>query len=168
VRVDKSSAWLRCSRVATGTASMNDGVDMSDDLANEIVTAIASGAGRSLAAEGMEALRRLIAALRDKFRSEPQSRGTLEIAIEAPDDPAASQNLAALLRERCLQDEDFREWLGRLWAPIGRDLAVDESRSANVISGNVEGHVVQARDVQGGIRIGPVEGPADPTRTGGS
>jgi hypothetical protein len=134
---------------------MNDGADMGDDLVNEIVTTIASSAGRSFAAEGMEALGRLIAALRDKFRSEPQSRGTLEIAIETPDDLAASQNLAALLRERCLQDEGFREWLGGLWTPIGRDLAVDESRSANVIHGNVEGHVVQSRDVQGGIRIDP-------------
>jgi hypothetical protein len=90
---------------------------------------------RGCDAEGMEALRRLIAVLRDKFRSEPRFRGTLEIAIEAP---------------------------------IGRDLAVDRSRSANVISGNVEGHIVQARDAQGGIRIGPVEDPASPTSTDGS
>jgi hypothetical protein len=138
---------------------------MSGDLANDIVSAIASGAGESLAAQGIGALRRLIAALRDRFRGDPQSGGTLEIAIEAPDDLAARQDLASLLRERCLQDSDFREWLEALWISVRQDLAVDESRSTNVIHGNVGGHVVQSRDVQGGIRIGPVEGMADPAST---
>jgi hypothetical protein len=137
---------------------MSDGIDMSDDLASEIVMAIASGAGKSLAAEGAGALGRLIRALRDKFRSEPEARGALEIAIEAPDDSAARQGLVSLLRERCLRDVEFREWLETLWVLMSRDLAADESRATNVLRGNVGGHVVQSRDVQGGIRIGPVEG----------
>jgi Mn-containing catalase len=145
-----------------GTTGKLDEIDMTDDLANEIVTALASGAGNSLAAEGVRALGRLIAALRDKFRSEPQSRGMLEIAIEAPDDSDARQNLASLLRERCFEDPDFREWLEALWTPMSQDLAVDQSRASNVVHGEVRGHVVQSRDVLGGIRIGPVDCWADP------
>jgi hypothetical protein len=135
---------------------------VSPDLANEIVTAIAAGAVKSLASESAEALGRLVSALRDKFRSEPNARGTLEIALETPEDESARQGLVTLLQERLDQDPSFQDWLQELWAPVAQSWEVDQSRTANVVRGDVGGHVVQARDVQGGIRIGPSEGAGQP------
>ena len=124
------------------------------DLAVEIVTAIATGAGDSLAAKGIEAVGRLISALRAKFRGDPGSRGTLEIAVEAPDDLAARENLVTLLRDRILHDAEFGEWLENLWAEVAPDIQEDASKSVNIVHGNVKGNVVQSRDVQGGIHLG--------------
>lgn len=102
----------------------------------------------------MAAAGRLISALRAKFRSDPGSRGTLEIALEAPAEQAALESLAALLRDRVTRDTDFGLWLADLWDEVGPDLTMDEGVSMNVIHGTVQGNVVQARDVQGGIHIG--------------
>lgn len=125
------------------------------DLAVQVVTAIVSGAGDSLAAKGVTALGHLISELRTKFRGDPAARGTLEMVLETPDDLAASEDLVSTFRDRILHDTDFSEWLAGLWAEVGPDLQVDASRSANVVHGNVQGNVVQTRDVQGGIHIGP-------------
>lgn len=124
------------------------------DLAAEVVTAIASGAGDSLGTKGVAAVGRLISALRAKFRSDPSSRGTLEIALEAPAEQAALESLAALVRDRVTRDTDFRLWLANLWDEVGPVLKLDEGVSVNVIHGTVHGNVVQARDVHGTIHIG--------------
>jgi hypothetical protein len=124
------------------------------DLAVEVVKAIASGAGDGLAARGIEAIGRLTSALRAKLRGDAMARGTLEIAIEDPGDANARGDLEALLRERIHHDAGFSAWLEALWSEVGPDLKVDASKSANIVHGNVQGDVVQARDVHGGIRIG--------------
>jgi hypothetical protein len=121
------------------------------DLATEIVTAIASGAGDSLGATTVEGIKRLISALRAKFRGDPGSRGTLEIALETPDDSDARKNLMLLLRDRIQYDAEFEEWLTNLWAEIGPSLKMD--KSTNIVRGSVYGNVVQSRDVYGRINI---------------
>jgi hypothetical protein len=132
---------------------------MAEDLVGELVGAMVSGAGQSLAAGGSAVVRQLVAGLRERLRGHPAARGRLEIALDAPADPAAGEELASALREICGQDPGFAEWLGAQWAAVGRDLHADQSRTVNLIRGNVTGPVVQARDVQGGIRIG---GPDEP------
>ena len=135
---------------------------VSDDLAGEVVSALASGAGKTLAAEGIGALGRLAAALRDKFRREPKSRGTLEIMMELPDDADAQRDLTDLLRERCGQDPDFAAWLADLWGTVAKDRRADGGQTVNIVHGDVGGHLVQARDIRGGIRIGPAYGKGAP------
>ena len=124
------------------------------DLAVEVVKAIASGAGESLAARGMEVAGRLTSALRARLRGDARARGALEIAIEDPGDAAARGDLEALLRERILRDAEFGAWLQALWSEVGPDIETDASTSANIVRGTVHGDVVQARDVHGGIHIG--------------
>jgi Mn-containing catalase len=124
------------------------------DLAIEVVKAIAAGTGDTLATKGIDAVGRLISALRMKFRSDPGSRGTLEITLDTPDDLAARDNLVALLHQRILHDTEFSAWLERLWDEVGPDILGDASKSANIVQGDVRGNVVQTRDVQGGIHIG--------------
>jgi hypothetical protein len=124
------------------------------DLAAEIVTAIASGAGDSLGARGVAAAGRLISALRARLRSDPGSRGTLEIALEAPAEQTALESLAALLRDRVTRDAEFGLWLANLWDEVGPDLKLNDGVSVNVIHGTVQGNIVQARDVHGNIHIG--------------
>jgi hypothetical protein len=124
------------------------------DLAAEIVTAIASGAGGSLGAKGTEAMSRLLSGLRARFRHQPESRGALEISVEEPGDLAAREHLVALLREHMGSDDEFAAWLANLWAEVRPALQAGGSVSANVVSGTVHGSVVQARDIQGGIRQG--------------
>lgn len=123
------------------------------DLAVEVVKAIASGAGDSLAAKGMEGVGRLIGALRARLRGDARARGALEIAIEGPADAAAQADLEVLLRERILRDAEFSAWLQGLWSEVGPDIKADASTSANIVRGTVHGDVIQARDVHGGIHI---------------
>jgi hypothetical protein len=124
------------------------------DVASEIVNAIASSAGNSLGATGAEAVARLISALRAKLRRDPASRGTLEIAVEAPAEPGALESLVSLLHERAARDTEFGAWLADLWDEVRADLRASTGTTANVIGGTVHGNVVQARDVQGGIHLG--------------
>jgi hypothetical protein len=124
------------------------------DVASEIVNAIASSAGNSLGAKGAEAAARMISALRAKLRRDPVSRGALEIAVEAPAEPAALESLVSLLRERAAKDTEFGAWLAGLWAEVRPDLQAGESTTVNVIGGTVYGNVVQARDIEGGVHFG--------------
>jgi hypothetical protein len=125
------------------------------DLVVEVVTAITSGAAGSLGSKGAEAAGRLISALRAKLYGQPASSEALETSIGKPSDAAASGNLVSMLREHISNDADFGAWLANLWNEIRLDLEADASRSANVISGTVHGSVIQARDVQGSIHLGP-------------
>lgn len=124
------------------------------DLAAEVVTAIASGAGGSIGAKGAEAISRLISALRARFRGRAVSRGALEISLEAPDDLAARDQLAAIMRDHMHDDAEFREWLSALWAQVRPDVQPAASAPANIITGTVHGNVVQARDIHGDINLG--------------
>jgi hypothetical protein len=124
------------------------------DIAVEVVEAISSGAGDRLAAKGIDAVERLVSALRAKLRGDAGARGTLEIAVEEPGAAAARGDLEALLRERISRDDEFRAWLEELWSEIGPDVSMDGAGSANIVRGTVHGDVVQARDVRGGIHIG--------------
>jgi hypothetical protein len=127
------------------------------DLASEVVRAMATGAGESISAQAMSAVERLISGLRAKFHGDPQARGTLEIALETPDDSPARENLVSLIRNRILQDREFSEWLESLWSGVRPDLQMDASNSVNIVRGDVKGDVIQARDVHGGIHIGRQE-----------
>jgi hypothetical protein len=124
------------------------------DLAAEIVTAIASGAGGSIGTKGAEAIGRLISALRARFRGQPAERGVLEISLESPGDATAKDQLAIVLRDHIRRDAEFEERLASLWAEIKADLQAGDSNSTNVITGTVHGIVIQARDVHGGIHLG--------------
>jgi hypothetical protein len=124
------------------------------DLAAEVVTAIASGAGGSIGAKGAEAIARLVAALRAKLRNQPASRGALEISLEAPDDLEARDQLAIILSDHIRDNAEFREWLSALWADVRPAVQPDAGASVNVISGTVHGNVVQARDIHGDINLG--------------
>ncbi len=135
------------------------------DLAVEVVKAISSGAGDRLAAMSMEAVGRLTSALRAKLRGDASARGVLEIALEDPGDAGAREDLEMLLRERVRRDAEFSAWLEALWSEVEPDLKMDASKSANIVHGNVQGDVVQARDVHGGIHIGRRDD-APPARDG--
>lgn len=124
------------------------------DLAVEVATALATGAGDSLATKSIEAIGSLISALRARFRGDPGSRETLEIALAATGDMGATEDLISLLRERIAEDAGFAGWLEGLWTVVEHDLRLEGGRSINLVQGNVQGSVVQSRDVQGGIHIG--------------
>jgi hypothetical protein len=124
------------------------------DLAGEVVKAMATGAGESISTQAMAAVECLISGLRAKFHGDPQSRGMLEIALEAPEDLPARENLVSLLHNCILQDPGFSEWQESLWSGVRPDLQMDASRSANIVCGDVQGDVIQVRDVHGGIHIG--------------
>src|ERR1700745_89760 len=106
------------------------------DIAGEIVTAITSGAAGSVGSKGAEAVGRLLAALRAKFRDQPASRGALEASVERPDDAAARDYLISVLRDHIGQDAAFGPWLGNLWEEVRPRPEVD-ANSANIVSGTV-------------------------------
>lgn len=125
------------------------------DLAAEVAQAAASGAAGRLTAGGIEAVARLVSALRTKFRGDAGARGTLEIALDEPGDDGARGELEALLRDRVRDDPGFAAWLETLWAETAPGFKAD-NRSANVIHGTaVHGDIIQLRNVHGGIHKTP-------------
>jgi hypothetical protein len=96
----------------------------------------------------------LLSALRAKFHGQSSSREALEISVEAPDDLAAREDIAALLREHISHDTEFAAWLANLWEEIRPAFGSDAGQSVNVISGTVHGHAIQGRDIKGGIHLG--------------
>lgn len=123
------------------------------DVATEIATAIASGAGGSLGGKGVDAVGRLLSALRTKFHSDPVARRRLAVAAEASATPAAAERLASLLRERAAGDNEFAAWLSSLWGEVRLDMQTDESRTVNVVSGTTHGPVIQAGKIIGDINL---------------
>lgn len=123
------------------------------DLATEVVQAAASGAASRLTASGLEAVTRLVSALRTRFRGDAEAREALEVTLDEPGDAGVRGELESLLRERIQEDSELASWLAALWAEIAPDIKVDD-KTANIVHGTVHGDVIQARDVHGGIHIG--------------
>ena len=128
---------------------------MSDSLTTDIVVAVTSSGAKSLAEGGSEAVRRLLGAVRDRFRRQPVARGALEIALENPDDPQARRALVRLLDEHARSDPEFARELRALWTDVSAEGDAAIGSVTNTVGGDVSGSVVQARDVHGSITVGP-------------
>lgn len=112
--------------------------DVPDPIFVSIATALATKSATSL----YDLVKR-------KFTGRKEAAAALEVAEgAAPDSPEVAA-LAAQLRTAEAEDPAFGAELRHTWQRID----VDRGGTSNQITGNVSGKVVQARDVEGGIKF---------------
>ncbi len=134
---------------------------MPDPVLVAIAGALAGKAAGAAVSGGRSALRALIELVRRKFATEKdvldaiESRERPETAAGTGSEPAA-EVLGAALERAAADDPEFADQLRRLWDQAKTELHADHGGVVNEVSGTVSGHVVQARDVTGGISFGDV------------
>lgn len=126
---------------------------MADPLTTSVVTALVTGATAAVSDGARTLTTKLATLVRDRLRRRsPEDQDALDAAVQHPDDPVARRRLVEVLGEHMRDDPAFAQQLRALWS----DITADERHGAeitNVVSGQVHGSVVQARDVQGGITL---------------
>lgn len=125
-----------------------------------ILTAIAAALAKEAVTVGKTALAALVRRVREKFGHDPGAEIVLASAQENPDDEKWIDALAKVLDRTGEQDPEFAADLRELWTaakPEVTSVHVEQTAGDggvnNSVSGNVSGHVVQARDINGEVNI---------------
>ena len=129
---------------------------MPDPVLVAIAAALAGKAAGSAASGGASALRSLLELVRKKFASRPEAEQALQAAQSVQERAENVDRLGAALAQAVEEDPRFGERLFSLWDRASTELSADRGGVINEVSGTVSGHVVQARDVTGGISFGEV------------
>jgi sialic acid synthase SpsE len=116
-------------------------------MPDPILVSIAAALIGKAAAAGAGALAKVFRLTREK----PDAAA----AMDAADQPA----LAAALQQAADADPAFAAQLHALWPQAQSELHAEGNATINKISGTVSGHVLQARDIQGGVTFGPAPTP---------
>jgi hypothetical protein len=121
---------------------------VSDPIMAAVATALVSWTTTAVAQGGREALGSLVALVRKRFQSRPPDRDMVEGALTGPVEPAI---LAELLQRESERDPDFARQLHLLWRAVRTQ---DEGQlPVNSVVGDIDGTVIQAGDVHGGIHL---------------
>jgi hypothetical protein len=125
-----------------------------DPVLTTAATALAGKAATALAEGGRTALAALARLVRDKLSRTPAHAGALAEADAQPEDEGRVRVLAGALERACAADTEFQQRVRDLWDRASLELHADHGGVVNQITGAVGGHVVRARDIQGGINFG--------------
>jgi hypothetical protein len=137
----------------------NEGVVMPDPILVAIAAALAGKAAVAVASGGASALRSMLDVVKRKFSADPEAARALDDARAQPDDDEKIDALGTALDKAARADPGFAQQLHSLWgqAQWGQaqtELIADHGGVVNTVSGSVGGHVVQARDITGGVSLG--------------
>jgi hypothetical protein len=127
---------------------------MPDDIMMAVATALAGKVATALASGGGTALASLMRLVRKRFSGEPAAQAALESAQEQPEDQSRTETLRDALEQAATADPQFAEQLRGLWREASAELNASHGGVINQVSATVSGHVIQARDIQGGISLG--------------
>ncbi|WP_432825702.1 hypothetical protein [Dactylosporangium sp. CA-092794] len=119
-----------------------------------IAVTLATKAAEGLAAGGRAAFQALARLVRSRFEGLASAQAALG---DAEADPAGASRIEALreaLAQAIADDPTFEAELRNLWQDLSPHINASDGAVINSISGTVDGNVVQARDVQGGISFG--------------
>jgi hypothetical protein len=126
-----------------------------DPIMIAVAVALATNAVDGMSQVGRSAFAALTRLVRRQLSRDPDSQKTLATVQSHPDDEVAIGRLAEALHGAAAYDGAFADELRRLWSGVRAEssIAVDGGVT-NRVSGTVNGAVVQARDVSGGIAFG--------------
>jgi hypothetical protein len=127
---------------------------MTDPVMVAIAAALAGKATQGLLTGARSAWGTLLRLVKDQASDDPVIDAVLTAAQQEPQDQARIDRLGEVLQRRARYDPVFNEQLRSLWEQTRPELHADHEGTVNEISGTVGGHVVQARDIQGGITFG--------------
>jgi hypothetical protein len=130
---------------------------MPDPMLVAVAAAVAGKVTESLAPGMRSALGDLIKLVRKRFARDDAAQAALAAAEKAPADDDRVAALAAELERLASAEPKFAEQLRAAWSRIDTTLQAHHGGTINEVSGTVSGHLVQARDISGGVRF---DGPA--------
>ncbi|SFQ43902.1 hypothetical protein SAMN05421810_107179 [Amycolatopsis arida] len=99
------------------------------------------------------AVGKLYQLVREKFAGDPDATAALEAAEGAAADSSEVRELSTKLDRAATTDPEFAARLRAEWERVKVEQHAAEGGVTNQVSGQVSGPVVQARDIQGGIRF---------------
>jgi hypothetical protein len=140
------------SRYATTQAA--GGTVADQELLTTIAVTLATKTAEGLAAGGRAAFEALVRLVRRRFEDRTSAQAAL---AEAGTDSAKDVRIEILrqaLAQAVADDPAFEVELLDRWRVLSPHLNASEGGVINSVSGSVEGNVVQARDVHGGISFG--------------
>ncbi|MET0134428.1 MAG: hypothetical protein ABW215_12640 [Kibdelosporangium sp.] len=91
--------------------------------------------------------------IKEKFSDDPVASAVLEAAEGTAEDSQEVRDLSVAIERAETADPIFAEQLRTLWHQTENDQHADHGGVANHVSGTVQGNVVQARDISGGIKF---------------
>lgn len=131
---------------------------MADPVMIAIAAALAGKATQGLLSGARSAWGALLRLIKDQAGDDPIIAAALTAAENQPEDQSRIDLLGEVLEQRAQRDPAFDDQLRSLWEQTQPELRAEHGGTINEIAGTVSGHVVQARDIEGGITFG---GPAD-------
>lgn len=136
---------------------------MADEIMMAIATAFAGKLGEAAFATTQQGWVRLAHLIRKRLgQGEHSEVAALESIQRNPADPDAVHKLAEALEQLTATDHEFDVQLRALWPQASSELSASRVCTINVTSGNIGGHLIQARDlrVEGGLHLGDTTRPA--------
>lgn len=125
---------------------------MDQELLTTIAVTLANKTAEGLAAGGRAAFEALVGLVRRRFKDPESARAALAGADSPPD--ARIEILRQALAQAVVEDPGFEAELRDRWRALAPHLNASGGDMINSVSGTVQGNVVQARDVHGGISLG--------------
>jgi hypothetical protein len=90
----------------------------------------------------------------NKLGDEPSSAARLAAAQADPSDTERLAALRAELQRVVTGNPQFAAELSAAWLQVRPATHASDGGVANAVTGNVSGHLVQARDIDGGVSFG--------------
>jgi hypothetical protein len=128
---------------------------MIDPVTTAIAVALVTKAVDGLSDAGKAAFAALGRLVRRKLADGDDSHAALVRAEAHPTDEAGRKELAEVIGRAAHEDAHFAEELRQLWQRVEEErISVTNAPVFNSVSGDVQGGVVQARDIHGGVSFG--------------
>jgi hypothetical protein len=123
------------------------------ELLTSIAVTLATKTAEGLAAGGRAAFDALVRLVRRRLE---RPGSALELPEAGADAPNATpiEVVRQRLANAAADDSGFEAHLSELWQVLSPYLEARDGGVINTVAGNVEGNVVQVRDVHGGISFG--------------
>lgn len=127
---------------------------MADPMLVAVAAAVAGKITEAAAAGAKTALGNLIKLVRTRLARDDAAQAALAEAEQVPNDASRVTSLAAELGRLVKEDTKFAAQLRSTWSEARVYLQAQQDGTINQVSGAVSGHVVQARDIDGGVSFG--------------
>ena len=126
-----------------------------DPTMTAVAAAVAGKLTETLTAGAKIALGKLVNLVKQRFAGDDAAQHALTEAEKAPDNADQVTELAKQIERLAAEDPKFAEQLRDAWSQTSVQLHAETGGIVNEVSGNAAGHLVQARDIEGGVSFGP-------------
>jgi hypothetical protein len=127
---------------------------MDDAMLTAVVAAVAARTVEGLTDAARAAFTSLMRLVGNKLGDEPSSAARLAAAQADPLDAERLAALRAELQRVVTGNPQFAAELSAAWLQVRPATHASDGGVANAVTGNVSGHLVQARDIDGGVSFG--------------